>query len=327
MGKTKKSVSVVSHDPELIRARARQAAQLLDQCTLCPRRCGAKRMDDQPGFCGIGHWARVASFGPHFGEEAVLVGAGGSGAIFFAGCNLQCVFCQNHAISSVQAGQRASGEEVSAAELAGIMLDLQHRGCVNINLVTPSHVVPQILAALALAAQQGLRLPVVYNSSGYDRVETLRLLDGIVQIYMPDCKFWSADKAEKYLAAADYPEVMRAALVEMHRQVGDLRVDDQGLAVSGLLVRHLVMPSLVSETEQIVRFVADVISQESHVNIMEQYHPCFRAREFPEINRSLSREEYQQAMAVARAAGLHRLEEPDLGRLLALLQTWQKKQE
>ncbi len=319
MGKTKKSLPGANHDPELVRRRAGQAMRLLEQCTLCPRRCGARRLHDQAGFCGIGRLARVASFGPHFGEESVLVGAGGSGAIFFAGCNLQCVFCQNHAISSVQAGQRASGEEVSAAELAGIMLELQDRGCANINLVTPSHVVPQILEALVLAARKGLSLPVVYNSSGYDQVETLRVLDGIVRIYMPDCKFWSADRAEKYLAAADYPDVMRAALAEMHRQVGDLRLDEQGLAVSGLLVRHLVMPGQPDETGQIVQFLAERISRETYVNIMEQYHPCFRAREFPEINRPLAREEYQQAMAVARAAGLHRFEEPDISRLLALL--------
>ena len=319
MRKTKKSSPFVRHDPELIQKRARLATRQLERCTLCPRQCGAKRIDDQPGFCGIGHRARVASFGPHFGEESVLVGEGGSGAIFFAGCNLQCVFCQNHEISSVQFGQTPSGEEVSKEDLAGIMLDLQDQGCANINLVTPSHVVPQILEALAVAAWKGLRLPVVYNSSGYDQVETLRVLDGIAQIYMPDCKFWSADKAEKYLAAADYPEVMRAALVEMHRQVGDLACADQDVAVSGLLVRHLVMPGMLAEAEQILRFIADRISKETYVNIMDQYHPCFRAREFPEINRPLTTEEYQQAMAVARIAGLHRIEGRDISRLLAFL--------
>ncbi len=319
MRKTKKSSPVVRHDPELIGARARQAGRHLARCTLCPRRCGVDRAEGQTGFCGIGRQARIASFGPHFGEESVLVGENGSGAIFFSGCNLQCVFCQNHAISFVQPGQTSSGEEVSAEELAGIMLDLQDQGCANINLVTPSHVVPQILAALAIAAGQGLRLPIVYNTSSYDRLETLGLLEGIVQIYMPDCKFWSADKAGKYTAARDYPEVMRAALREMHRQTGDLVVANQGMAARGLLVRHLVMPGMLAETEQIVRFLAKRISREAFINIMDQYHPCFRAHEYPEIDRTLSAEEYNQALQAARAAGLHRFEERDISRLLAFL--------
>ncbi len=319
MRKTKKTSPFVRHDAELILKRARLTICQLEQCTLCPRRCGVNRVEGQTGFCGIGRQAWVASFGPHFGEESVLVGQRGSGAIFFSGCNLQCVFCQNHEISSVQSGQTPSGEEVSADELAGIMLDLQAQGCANINLVTPSHVVPQILEALAVATQKGLHLPVVYNSSGYDLVETLRLLEGIVQVYMPDCKFWSADKAERYLRARDYPDVMQAALLEMHRQTGDLACEDRGVAVSGLLVRHLVMPGMLAETEQILQFLANRISKETFINIMDQYHPCYRAHEYPEIDRTLSVEEFNQAMAMARAAGLHRFEERDISRLLAFL--------
>jgi putative pyruvate formate lyase activating enzyme len=325
MRKTKKSSSFLRHDPELIGTRARQAERQLARCTLCPRRCGVNRVEGQAGFCGIGPQARVASFGPHFGEESVLVGENGSGAIFFSGCNLQCVFCQNHAVSSVQPGQAPGGEEVSAVELAGIMLELQARGCANINLVTPSHVVPQILAALAIAAGQGLHLPIVYNTSSYDRLKTLRLLEGIVQIYMPDCKFWSADKAGKYLAAPDYPDVMQAALREMYRQTGDLVVDDQGVAARGLLVRHLVMPGMQQETEWIMAFLAREISRDTYVNVMDQYHPCYRAHEYPEIDRMLSVEEYNQAMRAARAAGLHRFAEQDISRLVAMLAGSQKR--
>ena len=215
---------------------------LLGQCTICPRNCGVNRLQGETGFCGVGSKVRVASYGPHFGEESVLVGTGGSGAIFFSGCNLQCVFCQNEDISIPTPDDQRIDEEMESRQLARIMLELQERGCRNINLVTPSHVVPQILDALQEAVSEGLSLPIVYNSSGYDLLETLHLLDGLIDIYMPDYKFWSAESAGRYLQAKDYPQVAQQAIAEMHRQVGDLVLNQQGEAVRGLLVRHLVMP-------------------------------------------------------------------------------------
>ncbi|MCF6187715.1 MAG: radical SAM protein [Desulfobulbaceae bacterium] len=311
----------------LLPGRSRQATALLEHCMLCPRRCGVNRLQGETGFCGIGRKARIAAYGPHFGEESVLVGSTGSGAIFFGGCNLQCVFCQNEDISilhdhegNIDAhGGDAGGEAVDGRQLAMIMLELQEKGCLNINLVTPSHVVPQILEALAEAAAMGLTLPLVYNTSAYDSVETLQLLDGIVDIYMPDCKFQRKESAARYLGAPDYPQVMQQAIVEMHSQVGDLICGRQGEAVRGLLVRHLVMPGLLEETAQIMQFLAHKVSSETFVNVMDQYRPCYRAAEFAELNRVLRPDEYEQAMEMARKAGLHRFEERDFGRLLALL--------
>jgi putative pyruvate formate lyase activating enzyme len=319
MGKRKKQNNLGMHDLKLIRERARQAVVHLEHCRLCPRRCGVNRLAGQVGFCGIGSRARVFSHGPHFGEETALVGEQGSGAIFFSGCNLQCVFCQNFDISMVQKDGSVQGDELTSRDLAAIMLQLQEQGCANINLVTPSHVVPQILAALQDAVGMGLHIPLVYNTGSYDRVKTLRLLDGIIQIYMPDCKVYSEDTAARYLQAKDYPSVMRGAVREMHRQVGDLVYDEQGLAVRGLLVRHLVMPGMAEETRAIMRFLAEEISPETFVNVMDQYHPCHRAHEYTEINRCPEPREYEQAMRVARQAGLHRFEQRNIGRLLALL--------
>lgn len=309
---------------ERLHHRVAKAEVLLEQCRICPRKCGVNRMQEKTGFCGIGKRARVASFGPHFGEESVLVGAGGSGAIFFSGCNLKCVFCQNSDISMIDTSVDASYEEVDSRQLAEIMMDLQGRGCRNINLVTPSHVIPQILGALYEALTMGLCIPVVYNTSGYDLQEALGLLEGIIDIYMPDFKFWKEDSAGRYLHAKDYPQVARRAIREMHRQVGDLEVDTRGEAVRGLLVRHLVMPGLVDETEAIMKFLAKDISPETYVNVMDQYRPCYRAGQYPEINRLLHVEEYNQAMDLARKAGLHRFEQRDLERLLDLLKNRQK---
>ena len=319
MGKREKTDNFTPHDQAVIRERAARAATHLRHCHLCPRKCGVNRLSGQVGFCGIGSRAWVFSYGPHFGEEQALVGAKGSGAIFFSGCNLHCVFCQNHEISAGINGHHAAGREMGGGELAAIMVALQQQGCANINLVTPTHVVPQILAALAEAVGLGLKIPIVYNSSGYDRVETLALLDGVIDIYMPDCKFFSGDKAARYLQAKDYPQVMQKGIYEMHRQVGDLVCDARGIGVRGLLVRHLVMPGMVGEAEKIMRFLADEISRETFVNIMDQYHPCCRAGEFPEINRTIAPSEYEQAMQAARRSGLHRFEQRDIGRLLAML--------
>ena len=292
-----------------------KATTRMGHCDLCPRGCGVNRLAGETGFCGIGALARVASWGLHPGEESVLVGEKGSGAIFFSGCNLGCVFCQNAEIST----DPESGQEMDSETLAGIMLDLAAQGCANINLVTPSHVVPQIMAALALARKSGLTLPVVYNSSGYDGTDTLELLQGMVDIYMPDTKFWTRDSAGRYLGAPDYPRVMRRALAVMHSQVGDLVVDERGRAVRGLLVRHLVMPGLVKESRAILAFIAREISSRTWLNLMDQYHPCHQAAAFPELDRTPDPREIEQVRAHARHLGFDRIEERDLGRLLALL--------
>ncbi|MDH4322147.1 MAG: radical SAM protein [Desulfobulbaceae bacterium] len=294
--------------------RAGIARARLARCELCPRRCLVDRLHDRRGVCRTGAEAEVASYNPHFGEEGPLVGAGGSGTIFFSNCNLLCVFCQNYEIS-----HRGEGVAVSDGQLAAMMLSLQKQGCHNINLVTPSHVVPQILAALVVAAERGLALPLVYNSSGYERVETLRLLEEVVDIYMPDFKFWERESGRRYATASDYPEQARAAVQEMHRQVGDLVIGDDGLARRGLLVRHLVMPEGVGEAGAIMRFLAEEISAATYVNLMDQYRPCGRAGEFPPLDRPLAHEEYLEARRLAREAGPLRMEDRDLARLFRYL--------
>ncbi len=283
--------------------RVEAARAALAACRLCPRRCEVNRLKDQRGVCRTGRWAVVSSFFPHPGEEDCLRGWRGSGTIFFSWCNLRCVFCQNYDISHL--GQ---GEEVTPETLAAMMLHLQDLGCHNINWVTPEHVVPQVLEALLLAVEGGLRLPIVYNTSAYDSLHSLRLLDGVVDIYMPDFKFWSRSRARRYLKAPDYPHVARLALREMHRQVGPLRLDEHGLARRGLLVRHLVMPGLLDETRAILRFLAQEISPHTFVNLMAQYYPAGQvtAHQYPEIHRRLQPTEYHQALQWARGFGLWR---------------------
>jgi putative pyruvate formate lyase activating enzyme len=253
----------------------------------------------------------VSSFSPHFGEEEPLVGRGGSGTIFLTSCNLRCVFCQNYDIS-----HRMEGEEVEAKDLAAMMLRLQALGCHNINFVTPTHQVPQILEALALAAGQGLRLPLVYNCGGYEAVATLRLLDGIVDIYMPDFKFADSEAAATYADAPDYPDVARAAIREMHRQVGDLVLDEHGIAQRGLLVRHLVMPNGLAGTRKVMRFLAQEISRNTYVNVMAQYRPCGLAHRHPAIARGITATEYREAVEAALEEGIHRLDERHTLRIL-----------
>jgi putative pyruvate formate lyase activating enzyme len=260
------------------------------------------RTRGEKGFCGAGDRPFVASWGPHFGEEAPLVGRRGSGTIFFSGCNLGCVFCQNWSIS-----HGGEGAEISLEKLAGIMLELQGAGCHNINLVTPSHQMPMILEALLIAIRQGLNLPLVYNCGGYEPVDVIRILDGVVDIYMPDLKYADSESAEKCSGAADYPRVARAAIREMHRQVGDLAMDEEGTALRGLLVRHLVLPGGLAGTGEVVRFIAGEISRNTYLNIMDQYHPCYHAFEHPPLDRRLSGEEFQEAVRMAREAGLTRL--------------------
>lgn len=302
-------------DAGRLQQRAEKAHRQLSSCTLCPRRCGVNRLAGETGICRTAAGARIASYGPHFGEEAALVGSHGSGTIFLAGCNLGCCFCQNFDISQGDEPAR----EVNADEFAAIMLELQAMGCHNINLVTPSHVVPQILAALVPALEGGLTLPLVYNCSGYESLEALALLDGVVDMYMPDAKFWNAATAARYAGAADYPQRMREALVEMQRQVGALVIDEQGLACSGLLIRHLLMPGLLEETKAILHFIAEQLPADTYINLMGQYHPCGRVDAFPELGRLVTGEEYRQALAYAQELGLSRLDRPDLGRLLRRL--------
>jgi putative pyruvate formate lyase activating enzyme len=282
--------------------RVKEAHRHLKSCDLCARYCYVDRTE-QVGVCRTQIKARVASFNPHFGEENPLRGRKGSGTIFFSWCNLRCQYCQNYDIS-----QRPAGEELDAGELAAIMLWLQKIGCHNINLVSPSHVVAQILEALIIAVEHGLKLPLVYNTGGYDSSEALALLDGVVDIYMPDMKYSNPDIALRMSRIREYPTVNQAAVREMHRQVGDLVLDERGIAQHGLLVRHLVLPEDQAGSKEIFRFLAEEISQNTYLNVMAQYRPAFRARRFPPFDRPLMREEYQIALKLAQEAGLHRLD-------------------
>jgi putative pyruvate formate lyase activating enzyme len=293
----------ILHEKGLLKDRAIRAVKLLEDCRLCPRECGKDRIRGEAGFCRTGRHARIASYGPHFGEEEPLVGPHGSGTIFFSSCNLLCTFCQNFDISH---GNK--GTEAGPSLLAGMMLDLAERGCHNINFVTPSHVVPQILEALVMAVDAGLDIPLVYNTGGYDKAGTLELLDGVFDIYMPDFKFWDKEPATAFCSAPDYRETACMAIREMHRQVGDLTMDEHGIARRGLLVRHLVMPGGLAGTEEIMNFLAESISCNSYVNVMDQYHPCHRAGKDPRISRRITVAEYGEALDDARQAGIHRLD-------------------
>lgn len=281
--------------------RAEALTALLLHCRLCPRGCGVNRKEGERGVCRAGYLPAVSSAFPHFGEEPELVGSGGSGTIFMTHCNLRCVFCQNDEIS-----HGGEGSEVPVEDLAASMIALQERGCHNINVVTPTHYAPQIVSALACAARNGLKLPLVYNTGGYDSVEVIRMLAGVVDIYMPDYKFADEAPARTYLSAPDYPEVAGEALLEMHRQVGVLRTDRNGIAYRGLLIRHLVMPEGLAGTPKVAAFIAGRLSPDSYVNVMDQYHPQHRAYRFPEIARRITQPEYRSAVDAARAAGLSR---------------------
>lgn len=293
-------------------ARVEAALAELADCRACPRDCGVNRLLDETKVCHTGRRAIVASAFPHFGEEDCLRGSRGSGTIFFSLCNLRCVFCQNWDIS-----QKREGRECDAETLAELMLSLQQRGCHNINLVTPEHVVPQVVEAIAAAVERGLRLPIVYNTSAYDALPSLRLLDGLIDIYMPDFKFWSKDSAKRLAKAKDYPEHARAAIREMHRQVGPLRFDRRGLAVRGVLVRHLVMPGQTDEAQAIFNWLATELSPDTYVNIMGQYSPQYQVGEiarngqpkYASIGRRPRIRELDRAQAQARAAGLWRLDQ------------------
>lgn len=294
---------------EELRRRAAEAYELLGpRCLVCPRRCTVDRRVDERGLCGPGRHAVVASRFPHFGEEDCLRGRRGSGTIFLSGCNLRCVFCQNHDIS-----WQLRGVEAPPARLAAMMVELQALGCHNVNWVTPEHVLPELLEALPLAVEAGLRVPIVYNTSAYDGLDGLRLLDGVVDVYMPDFKLWTAAAARRYLKRADYPEVARAAITEMHRQVGLLALDDSSIATRGVLLRHLVMPGLPEETAAILRWVAAELGRGTYVNLMAQYHPAGRVDgQYQELGRRVRRDEYEQALALARELGL-RVDERSAG--------------
>ncbi len=281
--------------------------QKLGDCTLCPRNCGVNRLQGETGICNTGRYAEVSSYGPHFGEEQPLVGHSGSGTIFFTHCNLLCCFCQNYEIS-----HRGEGKQVKPEELAGIMLYLQNRGCHNINLVTPSHVIPQICEALDLAHQQGLDLPVVYNSSGYDKPESLALMEGYIDIYMPDIKSLDPELSRAAFNAPDYPEIVRSALKEMYRQAGDLEIE-KGIARRGLLVRHLVMPGKLTDTRSIIDFIAREISTHTYLNLMDQYRPCFQADKIPALSRPISHSEFSDCLRYAVESGFSRLDKPYRG--------------
>jgi putative pyruvate formate lyase activating enzyme len=289
--------------------RSELALQKLADCALCPRDCHVNRLEDKTKVCKSGRCAIVSSYFAHFGEERCLRGSRGSGTIFFSWCNLRCVFCQNHEISWLGEGRAARPDE-----LADMMLRLQDLGCHNINLVTPEHVVPQILEALLPAVERGLRLPLVYNTSAYDSLDSLALMDGVVDIYMPDFKFWDPAQARRYAKAPDYPEAARRAIKEMHRQVGPLVMDEDGVAIRGVLLRHLVMPGGAAGTAEIMRWVASELGPETYVNLMDQYHPACRvsAMEYPEINRCITRSEFREAVEAFRAAGLSRLDSDPL---------------
>jgi len=318
-------VTALSHPPDRARARApdfepayrrllatgelarrvERAGHHMRSCDLCARYCRIDRTRTIKGAaCRTGTRAVVASYGPHFGEEDCLRGVNGSGTIFFSHCNMRCVFCQNWEIS-----WQGEGQERSAEELADMMMQLQDQGCHNINLVGPSHVVAQILEALAIAAPRGLSLPLVYNSGGYDSLEALALLDGVVDIYMPDVKYGDSDAAHSYSHVRNYAGFNKAALAEMHRQVGDLVIDEQGIAQRGLLVRHLVMPNGLATSDQIFRFLAEEISPATYINIMDQYRPCYKAGDTPELARRLTHAEYTETLAAARRYGLTRLDD------------------
>jgi putative pyruvate formate lyase activating enzyme len=290
-----------------------QALNILESCSLCPRSCGVNRLKGEKGVCRAGALTEVSSYAPHFGEESPLVGLHGSGTIFLTHCNLRCLFCQNYSISHL-----GEGREISADRLAGMMVELQRIGCHNINFVTPTHFVPQILQALVPAIEKGLRVPLVYNSSGYDAAATIEILEDVFDIYMPDIKFASPGPAAEFSSAPDYPEAARAAVREMHRQVGDLVLDNNGIALRGLLVRHLVLPAGLAGTREVMHFLASEISRNTYVNIMDQYHPCGDIPPRSPLGRRISAAEYEAALGMAKEEGLSRLDNRERFRLFRL---------
>jgi putative pyruvate formate lyase activating enzyme len=312
-------MSVPDFEPAYLRAfreglfadKIERAFKILESCTLCPRNCRVNRLAGKKGVCRAGHLPEVSSYSPHFGEERPLVGLHGSGTIFLAHCNLRCVFCQNYSIS-----HQGEGREVSFERLGRMMVELQKMGCHNINFVTPTHYVPQILKSLPTAIEMGLRVPLVYNTGAYDAMATLDLLDGVFDIYMPDFKFAANEPARKFCQAPDYPEAAREAIKEMHRQVGDLAIDRNGVARRGLLVRHLVLPARLAGTQEVMQFLAAEISKDTYVNIMDQYHPCGDVPLRSPLGRRITAGEFEEALRLAQEEGLTRLDKRDKHRLI-----------
>lgn len=278
-----------------LQKRVNVALSMLKNCKVCPHNCGVNRLKDEKGFCRTGRYALISSFFPHHGEEFPIRGFNGSGTIFISNCNLKCVYCQNYDIS-----QLGNGEEVKPDELAKAMLTLQSQGCHNINFVTPSHVVPQILEALLIAVENGLKIPIVYNTSSYDSIETLKLLDGVVDIYLPDFKYGDNENGEKYSKVKNYFDIASQAIKEMHNQVGDLKTDSDGIAIKGVLVRHLVLPNNLAGTEKIVKFLKS-LSPKFAINVMAQYHPSYKAYEYPELSRRITEKEYMYALNLSNS--------------------------
>lgn len=274
--------------------------QRLSACDICPRACRVNRLDDERGFCKTGKNAKVYSYLSHHGEEPAISGDRGSGTIFFSHCNLRCVYCQNFEFS-----QQGFGKEVEEETIASFMLELQEKGCHNINFVTPTHVIPQILKALVIAIERGLKIPLVYNSSGYDSLDSLKLLEGIFDIYLPDARYADSRISFKYSQASDYPQINAIALKEMHRQVGVAKIDKRGIIESGLIIRHLVLPANLSDTAKVMHFVSQELSRDTYISLMSQYFPCFKASDYPELSRRITKEEYRKAVDTMSGCSLH----------------------
>lgn len=299
--KNEKLSYIALHQSGELERRIKTLVKILKRCTLCPRRCQVNRIDGNVGYCGAGKALKVSSAFSHFGEERPLVGRKGSGTIFLTHCNLRCSFCQNYDIS-----HQGVGDDMTSEQLAHVMVFLQEQGCHNINFVTPTHYVPQIISALPAAIDLGLNLPIVYNCGGYESLEVIQLLEGIVDIYMPDAKFSNDEMAGRYADAPDYFSILKSVLKEMHRQVGALKIAEDGVACRGVIIRHLVMPNDVAGSERIIKFIANHISRDSYVNIMNQYRPCFQANHDSLINRTIRADEYHNVIEMAKQYGLHR---------------------
>lgn len=284
----------------VLQERADRLYRELENCEICPRNCKVNRLEDKIGFCKTGKKAMVYSYFSHYGEEPAISGENGSGTIFFSHCNLRCLYCQNYEFS-----QQGLGKEVGEEGLASCMLELQKQGCHNINFVTPTHVLPQILKALILAIEKGLNIPLVYNASGYDSEKTLKLLEGIIDVYLPDARYGDSAPALKYSQAKDYPAINKTALKEMYRQVGTAKINDAGVIESGLIIRHLVLPNNLSSTDKIMRFIAQELSPDTYISLMSQYFPCHKAKDYPELSRRITQDEYQKAMDIMHSYGLH----------------------
>ena len=291
----------------LLEERIKKAYAILENCTLCPRNCKVNRLKGKKGICNTTDLPIISDYFPHFGEETPLVGKYGSGTIFISYCSLLCMYCQNYEISHL-----GEGEITSIEKFADMMISLQKRNCHNINIVTPTHIVPQLLKALKFAIEKGLHIPLVYNTGGYEKLETLKLLDGIVDIYMPDFKYWSPEAAKRYSNAYDYPDIAKKAIKEMHRQVGELKINEESIAEEGLLVRHLVLPRKIAGTKEIAKLIAEEISPNTYVNVMAQYRPCGLADRDDFINRGITQKEYMEAIESALDAGLKRLDKGNI---------------